>query len=88
MIMISENAASRNLQRINLWCNCEKQECQVFIPQVICSTNTNQCKCWSVTQEEEDSQASTRHITFHLPFGYAFGRYTVFEIVSQKFYPL
>ena len=40
MIMISENATPGNLQRINLQCNCEKQEYQAVILQVICSTNT------------------------------------------------
>ena len=39
-------------------------------------------------KKEEDSQASTRHVTFHLPFGYVFDRYSVFKVVSPKYYPL
>ena len=39
-------------------------------------------------KKEEDSQASTRHTAFHLPFGYAFGRCSVFKIVSWNYYQL
>ena len=39
MIMISENATPKTLQKMNLWHNCKKQECHDIILQVICNTN-------------------------------------------------
>ena len=61
--------------------NCEKQECQAFVLQVICSTNMISANAGVSCKKEEESQATTRPIAFHLPFGYVFGRGSVFKIV-------
>ena len=54
MIMISENATTKNLHiERNPWCNCEKQEYHVFHSITITELQHqhNQCKFWSITKE-------------------------------------
>ena len=58
---------------------CKKQECKVFIPKVICGTDTISVNVGVLHEKgrKNDSQASTRHITFHLPFGCFLDRYII-----------
>ena len=71
MILISENATPKTLHmEMNLWCNCKKQEYQVFhsITRSDLQHQHNQCECWSITKERH-FQANIKHLTLYLPFG-------------------
>ena len=61
--------------RMNLWHNCEKQECRVFISWVICSPNMISANA-GVSQKWRNS-------LFSLPFGCFLDRYLIPKVFLQ-----